>query len=126
MTLYAAAAPSGSWDIRTSKPFELICIALCVTNAVYLLVSFVAGQVFIDASGHGIPTDFVNVWAAGRLVLEGQPQAAYDWSIHKMVEDAAIGRAFEGYFAWLYPPTFLFAAALLATLPLVTAQVVWC
>ena len=29
-----------------------------------------------DPNGLGIPTDFVNVWAAGRLVLDGHPAQA--------------------------------------------------
>jgi hypothetical protein len=113
------------WDIRTSRPVELIGFGLCVANAVYLLASFVQGSWLIDAAGRGIPTDFVNVWAAGRLVLDGQPTAAYDWSVHKAVEDAIIGYHFEGYYAWLYPPPFLFVAALLATMPFAVAQAVW-
>jgi hypothetical protein len=113
------------WDIRTSRPVELIGFGLCVANAVYLLASFVQGSWLIDATGRGIPTDFVNVWAAGRLVLDGQPTAAYDWSVHKAVEDAIIGYHFDGYYAWLYPPPFLFVAALLATMPFAVAQAVW-
>ena len=89
------------WDIRTSRPVELIGFGLCVANAVYLLASFVQGSWLVDAAGRGIPTDFVNVWAAGRLVLDGQPTAAYDWAIHKAVEDAIIGYRFDGYYALL-------------------------
>jgi arabinofuranan 3-O-arabinosyltransferase len=113
------------WDIRTSRPVELIGFGLCVANAVYIAASFVQGSWLIDAAGHGIPTDFVNVWAAGRLVLDGQPTAAYDWTIHKAVEDAVIGYRFDGYYAWLYPPPFLFVAAALATMPFAVAQAVW-
>jgi arabinofuranan 3-O-arabinosyltransferase len=114
-----------SWDIRKSRAVELIGFALCVANAVYLVASFVQGSWLVDAAGRGIPTDFVNVWAAGRLVLDGQPTAAYDWTIHKAVEDAIIGYRFDGYYAWLYPPPFLFVAALLATMPFAVAQAVW-
>jgi len=113
------------WDIRTSRPVELIGFGLCVANAIYLVASFVQGSFLIDPAGHGIPTDFVNVWAAGRLVLDGQPAAAYDWTVHKTVEDAVIGYSFDGYYAWLYPPPFLFVAAVLATLPFAAAQALW-
>jgi glycosyl transferase family 87 len=125
MTYDVVASPGRSWDIRTSRPVELIGFGLCVANAVYLLASFVLGSWLIDPAGHGIPTDFVNVWAAGRLVLDGQPSAAYDWTVHKAVEDAIIGYPFDGYYAWLYPPPFLFVAALLATLPFAAAQAAW-
>jgi arabinofuranan 3-O-arabinosyltransferase len=125
MPLIAVAPAGAPWDIRSSRPVELVGFALCVANAVYLLASFTQGSFLIGTDGHGIPTDFVNVWAAGRLVLDGHPQIANDWSIHKTVEEIAVGGPFTGYYAWLYPPPFLFAAALLATLPFVTAQIVW-
>ena len=35
---------------------------------------FAHGWIF-DDKGLGIPTDFVNVWSAGRLVLEGHAGA---------------------------------------------------
>ena len=34
----------------------------------------------IDPFGKPIGTDFMNVWAAGKLALEGQPGAAYDYA----------------------------------------------
>jgi hypothetical protein len=37
----------------------------------------------------------------------------------------AVGHPFAGYFGWHYPPTFLFAAAALATMPYVAAYLVW-
>jgi hypothetical protein len=124
MSICEPVSAGRSWDIRHSRPVELIGFGLCVANAVYLLASLAQGSWLIDGEGHGIPTDFVSVWAAGRLVLDGQPQAAYDWTIHKSVEDAVIGYA-SGYYAWLYPPPFLFVAALLATLPFAVAQAFW-
>jgi hypothetical protein len=55
--------------------------------------------------------------AAGRLVLDGHAAAAYDWTLHREVEVNAVGHEFEGYYGWHYPPTFLFVAAALASLP---------
>ncbi len=103
MNAHAVASAGDAWDIRSSRPVELICFGLCVATAVYLLASLVLGHWLFDSDGRVIPTDFVNVWAAGRLVLEGRPEAAYDQAIHKAVEDASIGYAFEGYYGWLYP-----------------------
>ena len=76
-------------------------------------------------NGLGIPTDFVNVWAAGRLVLAGLPAQAYDWDIQKQVEVAKLGQDFVGYFAWHYPPPFLFVASWLAQLPYQLAFMGW-
>jgi hypothetical protein len=68
---------------------------------------------------------FINVWAAGRLVLDGFPAQAYDWDIQKQVEVAKLGQDFVGYFAWHYPPPFLFVASVLAMLPHSVALLGW-
>jgi hypothetical protein len=73
----------------------------------------------------GIPTDFINVWAAGRLALEGHPAQAWDWDIQRPIEVAQLGQDFLGYFAWHYPPPFLFVASLLARLPYGAAFMSW-
>lgn len=108
-----------------ARPVELTCFALGVAQAVYLAASFVQGSFLVDPQGHAIATDFVNVWAAGRQVLDGNAAAVYDNVIHKTAEAAAVGHPFDGHYPWIYPPTFLFAAALLACLPYVQAQVAW-
>lgn len=113
-------APSGVPRILVS-----VCLALCVMNACALIVSAISGQWIFDARGFGIPIDFVNVYAAGKLVLDGYPASAYDWDLHKRVQEIVLGQNFEGYFGWHYPPPFLFIAALLAKLPYGMAFVGW-
>src|SRR6478752_1375256 len=97
------------------------CFALLLINVCYFPVAYVSGMWIWGTSGLGIPTDFVNVWAAGKLVLDGHPALAYDWDIQKQVELALLGQDFPGYFAWHYPPPFLFVASLLARLPYAAA-----
>src|SRR3954470_11786708 len=121
----ADTAPAPMGDFRLSKAAELTIFALCVAQAVFLAASFVLGHWMVDADGHGVVMDFVNVWTAGRLVLEGHPVSAYDWTIHKAAQDAALGYNFPGYFPWFYPPPFLFVASLLALMPYVTAFAAW-
>jgi hypothetical protein len=101
------------------------CFALLVINACYFPAAYVCGMWIWEAGGLGIPADFVNVWAAGRLVLEGHPALAYDWDIQRGIELALLGQDFPGYFAWHYPPPFLFVAALLAMLPYSGAFIGW-
>lgn len=108
-----------------ARPVELACFALIFAHAAYLAVSYWNGLWILGPGGHGLPVDFVNVWAAGRLALEGQPAAAYDWPVHKAMEVVALGQPFDGHFGWHYPPTFLFAAAALALLPYTGAFVLW-
>ncbi|MFA5040668.1 MAG: glycosyltransferase family 87 protein [Bdellovibrionales bacterium] len=69
-----------------------------------------------DLSGTPIGADFINVYAAGVLVLQGSPGAAYDWALHHQVEQTVAGYA-SPYFAWHYPPMFLAVAGLVACVP---------
>lgn len=108
-----------------ARPVELACFALIVAHAVYLAACYLQGAWLIAPDGSGIPTDFVNVWAAGKLALEGHAAAAYHWPTHKAMEVVALGHPFDGYFGWHYPPVFLFAAAALAMLPYTAAYVLW-
>jgi arabinofuranan 3-O-arabinosyltransferase len=101
------------------------CFVLLVIHLSYFPVAYVTHWWIYDSNGLGIPTDFVNVWAAGRLVLEGHPAQAYDWDIQKQVELALLGQDFIGYFAWHYPPPFLFVASLLAQFPYSVAFIGW-
>jgi arabinofuranan 3-O-arabinosyltransferase len=108
-----------------ARPLELAAIALVIAHAVYLAASWWQGSWIVGPDGHGVASDFVNVWAAGKLTLGGAPFAAYDWPTHKAVEELAVGRAFDGYFGWHYPPMFLFVAAALATFPYAISYLAW-
>jgi arabinofuranan 3-O-arabinosyltransferase len=114
----AAAAP-------LSRPLELVCFALIVAQAVYLAASYLQGIWLIAPDGGGIATDFVAVWAAGKLALAGHAVAVYDWPVHKAVEVMAVGHPFAGYFGWHYPPTFLFVAVVLSLMPYAPALALW-
>jgi hypothetical protein len=107
------------------KPGELLCIALAMANLAYLIASYVQGTWLVGPNGLAIESDFVNVWAAGHLVLQGNPALAYDWPAHKAIEEMAVGHSFQGYFGWHYPPMFLFFAATLAMFSYVTAYLAW-
>ena len=102
-----------------------VCFALFVINATFFPAAYFSRCWIYDANGQGIPTDFVNVWAAGKLVLEGHPALAYDWDIQKQVELALLKQDFPGYFAWHYPPPFLFVASFLAQFPYAVAFIGW-
>jgi arabinofuranan 3-O-arabinosyltransferase len=102
-----------------------VCFVLFVINVSYFPAAYFAHWWIYDPDGLGIPIDFVNVWSAGRLVLEGHPAQAYDWDIQRQVELALLHQDFIGYFAWHYPPPFLFVASLLAQFPYSVAFVGW-
>jgi len=111
-------APIPAWLVK-------MCLVLAVANVTLCLSAYFSHWWVYNADGLGIPTDFINVWAAGRLVLDGVPAQAYDWEIQKQVEVAKLGQGFVGYFAWHYPPPFLFVASLLAQLPYQVAFIGW-
>jgi hypothetical protein len=102
-----------------------LCFVLFVINASFFPTAYFAHWWIFDDKGLGIPTDFVNVWSAGRLVLDGHPAWAYDWGIQKQVQVAVLGQGYEGNFAWHYPPPFLFVASLLAHFPYAVAFIGW-
>jgi arabinofuranan 3-O-arabinosyltransferase len=112
---------------RTSaaRVIALIGSTLALCYLIILFGAFLGGNFLIDAHGAPIANDFVNVWAAGRLALDGQAAAAYDWALHKAAEIRAVGHDFANYYGWHYPPTFLLVAAALATLPYLAAAIVW-
>lgn len=102
-----------------------ISFVLAVVTLAYFPTAYLTHLWIFDADGRGIPTDFVNVWAAGRLALEGHPAQAWDWDIQKQVELALLKQDFAGHFAWHYPPPFLFVASFLAQFPYAVAFIGW-
>jgi hypothetical protein len=102
-----------------------VCFVLFVINVSFFPAAYFSHWWIYDPKGLGIPTDFINVWAAGRLALEGHPAQAWDWDIQRPIEVAQLGQDFLGYFAWHYPPPFLFVASLLARLPYGAAFMGW-
>jgi arabinofuranan 3-O-arabinosyltransferase len=112
---------------QSAIPASLLnaCFVLFVINASYFPAAYFSHWWIYDSNGLGIPTDFVNVWAAGRLALDGHPAQAYDWDIQRQIELALLRQDFPGYFAWHYPPPFLFVASFLAQFPYSVAFIGW-
>ena len=122
----STSAPAVASERSAIPPaLVIVCLVLCVINASLLQTGYVAHWWIFDENGLGIPTDFVNVWSAGRLVLDGHPALAYDWDIQKQVQVAVLGQSYDGNFAWHYPPPFLLVAAVLAHFPYAVAYVGW-
>ncbi len=126
-TLSAHSHASGKPVDESGRGRIVALIGLMLTLAYLVLLAgaYLDGNFLTDKQGQPIANDFVNVWAAGRLTLDGDPAAAYDWPKHKAAEERAVGHAFANYYGWHYPPTFLFVAAALAMLPYLLALVLW-
>jgi arabinofuranan 3-O-arabinosyltransferase len=124
MAASIAAPVTGPRDAIPSA-LHLACFAFCVANVASIVAMYLGGTFLFDELGRAKATDFINVWAAGRLVLDGQAAAAYNWDIHEQVEFGAVGFNFGSYYGWHYPPPFLFVAAPLALLPYIPAMLAW-
>jgi hypothetical protein len=125
MDVARADRPHSAPPFSATRTIRLIGLTLALGYLIVLGGSYLKGDFLVDAQNRPIANDFVNVIAAGRLTLRGDPAAAYDWPAHKQAEVGAVGHDFENYYGWHYPPTFLFVAAALAVLPYLAAAFVW-
>jgi arabinofuranan 3-O-arabinosyltransferase len=123
MTTQHLAVPAP--PISPARLIGVLCISLSLAYLVILASAVFSGQWLVDPQGRPIASDFVNVWAAGRLAADGHPALAYDWTVHKSMEVRAVGHAFDNYYGWHYLPTFLFAASALAMVPILSAMALW-
>src|SRR6195952_3873949 len=123
----AASATASRHENFDAIPASLlnVCFVLFVVNVVFFPAAYFAHWWIYDENGLGIPTDFINVWSAGKLVLDGHAATAYDWAVQKQVQIATLGQSYDGNFAWHYPPPFLFVAAFLAQFPYAVAFIGW-
>ena len=112
-------------QIEIPARLRKVCFALCAMNLTLCLMAYLAGVWIDDRNGLGIPTDFVQIPAAGRLALDGFAAQVFDADILKRMEVAQLGQDFPGKFPWQYPPPFLFIASVLALLPYAVAYLGW-
>ena len=67
-------------------------------------------------------SDFLAFWGAGHVTAAGDPAAAYDLAVQERVQT---GTGSVGWFAFVNPPPFLFAAAPFGLLPFPLAWLAW-
>lgn len=112
-------------NARRAADYPKIFLSVYVVAALLYLL---ASPHLIDPLGKPVGTDFMNVWAAGKMAGEGRAAGAYDWNLHAMVERATLPYekdADVSYFGWHYPPMFMMVAAVLALLPYGFALLAW-
>jgi len=124
MELAQASLTSAAPPFSAARMTRVIGLTLALGYLIVLGGTYIKGDFLTDSQGRPIANDFVDVVAAGRLALDGEPAAAYDWPEHKKAEVRVIGHDFDDYYGWHYPPPFLFVAAGLATLPYLAAAAV--
>lgn len=113
---------TGSW--LTRERMRLVALAVIIASlagAAYLAATATG---LSDYQGRPFGTDFSNIYAAGRHVLDGRPDAPFDPALQHAGEQAIFG-ADTPFYGWHYPPFFLFIAAALALMPYLPALAVW-
>ncbi|MCG6207003.1 DUF2029 domain-containing protein [Rhodopseudomonas sp. HC1] len=113
---------TGRWLTRERlRVYSLLMGSMCVAG----MIGWVAlSDGLIDRNGKPLGTDFSSFYAAGSMVLDGKATEAYDAAAHYARQQQLFGAA-TPYYAWPYPPFFLFIAAPLALLPYWLALMVW-
>jgi alpha-1,2-mannosyltransferase len=113
---------SGAW--LTRERILLLAIAILCASGVGFIYLLVTANGLVDAQGRPLGTDFSSFYAAGAHVLDGNPAAPYDLARQYAREQAIFG-ASTPFYGWLYPPFFLFIAAVLALMPYGAALATW-
>jgi alpha-1,2-mannosyltransferase len=119
---FAAGIRRGDWV--TAERVRGYSIILLVLSAIALVALVATAEGLNDYKGRPLGTDFSNVYAAGKWVLEGRPEAPFDPELQHAMEKRLFGEDTPLY-GWHYPPVFLGIAAALALLPYLSALVVW-
>jgi hypothetical protein len=108
-----------------ARLIAVIGLALTLSYVTFLVAAALQGHWIVDLHGRPIASDFLGFWTAGRLALDGQAALSYDWEAHRALTSAAAGQPLDSFYPWLYPPPYLFVAALFALLPAIPASIAW-
>lgn len=105
----------------------LLSSLLAGVNVVLLAVVLAAGGWLFRRDGALNSIDFVFTWVSGRLAGSAEPASVYDYASFAAAQARLIGATHGGlpYSHFLYPPTFLFFTYPLAKLPYIAAFAIW-
>lgn len=113
---------SGNWlTLARLRAYSLILLGLA---ALALVALFATSTGLNDYQGRPLGTDFSNVYAAGKYVLERKPEAPFNPPLQHKKEQEIFGEK-TPFYGWHYPPIFLFLAAALALFPYLIALALW-
>ena len=89
MNLFASVIASGAWLTPSRiRAYYLILIAL---SAAALAALFATSKGLSDYQGRPLGTDFSNVYAAGKYVLDGKPEAPFNPPLQHKKEQEIFG-----------------------------------
>lgn len=119
---FKTALASGDWlTAQRIHAYSLILLGLALLA---LAALFATSQGLNDYHNRPLGTDFSNVYAAGKYVLNGKPAAPFEPALQHRKEQEIFGEK-TPFYGWHYPPFFLFLAAALALLPYLAALGIW-
>ena len=98
---------------------------LALLSALGLAGLIATSDGFKDFRNRPVGSDFFAFWSAGQIINDGAPEEAYDLSRHYTEHQRLLGDEEPGFYPWLYPPTFMFAAAAFAGAPYIVAWAGW-
>ncbi len=114
---------SGDWlDEARVKRIAWMMLAVSIALVAWLAVS---ANGTLDYKGRPVGSDFSQVYAAGKMVLDGRAADVWDWDLHRAVQYDLHGPGLTEWYGWHYPPPFLLVATLLATMPYSLALFLW-
>jgi hypothetical protein len=93
----------------------LVATALIVGETIAVARHGLAGRWIVGADGTAHLYDFAAFWMAGKLAIQGNALAAYDWDMMRAAQNELTGNT--EYLPFLNPPHFLLFLLPLATLP---------
>jgi alpha-1,2-mannosyltransferase len=123
----APSAPPAAGRPPTGAVHPHLAFALAVIAAIaWALVGlyFASGHGALDVLGYSKGQDFINVWTAGRMTVEGRAAEVFEPARFLESTRRLFGAPLPPHF-WSYPPTALFAALPLGFTDYWTGYVLW-
>jgi alpha-1,2-mannosyltransferase len=116
------AMRTGDWLTASRiRGYSLIVLGLGLAMLGWLVAT---SDGLSDYAARPLGTDFSNVYAAGKWVLEGRPEAPFSPALQHEMEKRIFGTG-TPFYGWHYPPVFLGVVALLAMMPYLLALFAW-
>jgi len=104
----------------------LLAAAIGVAVWVVWLISLLARPGLLDLAGNVKGTDFLEFYAAGRIVAAHQTEHLYDLDVQARIEhEITAPERWSGFHAFITPPFFALPFVPLATLPYLAAFALW-
>jgi alpha-1,2-mannosyltransferase len=124
--LPAVDAPTAQPSAEQTRYAQLVMFSwLLVPFFIVAAGVYLAGSTGLaDPSGHAIGRDFINLYTAGRLLLEGRAEVVFNVREFYFVQREMLGPEFPLHL-WSYPPHFLFLTAPLGLAHYFVALAFW-